>query len=327
MERKLASVQRVQDIAPIPNADNIDQAHVMGWTVVVKKGEFSDPDLCVFFEIDSLLPETEWSEFMRPRSFRVKTAKLRGVLSQGLALSMDILEPRSLYKPGDDVTEELGVLKYEPPEPQAIDAAGPFPAFISKTDEIRLQSMMGAMEDLRGHPWYATEKIDGTSCTITKLDGEFTVAARVYAIKEANNCYWNAANRFELKENLPEGFAIQGEVCGPGIAKNRPELPCVTIRVFDVFDIKKGTFLDWDDAIRFCTDVGVPTVDELYRSSGFALTLDELLEMAKGKYAGTKNRREGIVVRPLKQMRSEALGGSRLSFKVLNNDFLLKDED
>ncbi len=49
MERKLASVQRIQDIAPIPNADNIDQAHVMGWTTVVKKGEFSDPDLCFFF--------------------------------------------------------------------------------------------------------------------------------------------------------------------------------------------------------------------------------------------------------------------------------------
>ena len=49
--------------------------------------------------------------------------------------------------------------------------------------------------------------------------------------------------------------------------------------------------------------------------------------MAKGNYPGTTNRREGIVVRPLKQMRSEALGGSRLSFKVLNNDFLLKDEE
>ncbi len=263
---------------------------------------------------------------MRPLNFRVKTAKLRGVLSQGLALSTDILSYGSLYKPGDDVTQELGVLKYEPPEPQAIDAEGPFPSFISKTDEIRLQSILGVMEDLRGHGWYATEKIDGTSCTITKLDGAFTVAARTYAIKEGNNYYWNATNLFNLREKLLDGFAIQGEICGPGIAKNRSEYSHVTIKIFNVFDIKKGTFLDWDDAKRFCVNL-VPMVDELERGDNFNLDMPALLEMAKGKYPGTKNRREGIVIRPLKQMRSGALGGSRLSFKVLNNDFLLKDEE
>jgi RNA ligase (TIGR02306 family) len=183
------------------------------------------------------------------------------------------------------------------------------------------------MEDLKGHPYYITEKIDGTSCTITKLNGEFTVAARTYAIKEANNYYWNAVNHFKLREKLPDGFALQGEVCGPGIQKNRTEYPFVTIRIFNVFDIKKGIFLDWDDACKFCADIGVRTVDELYRDDNFNWGLPNLLEFAKGNYPGTNIRREGIVVRPLKQMRSEALGGSRLSFKVLNNDFLLKDEE
>lgn len=94
-ERKLVTIQTVTDIQPIPGADNIDQARVMGWTVVVKKGEFQIGDPCIFFEIDSVLPDgPEWSEFMRPRGFRVKTVRLRGVLSQGLALPITIL-PRS----------------------------------------------------------------------------------------------------------------------------------------------------------------------------------------------------------------------------------------
>ena len=95
MERKLVSIQVIDDVAPIDGADNIMQARVMGWTVVVKKGEFAPGDRCVFFEIDSVLPDgPAWSEFMRPRGFRVRTAKLRGVLSQGLALPLAILPYR-----------------------------------------------------------------------------------------------------------------------------------------------------------------------------------------------------------------------------------------
>jgi hypothetical protein len=65
----------------------------MGWDVVVKKAEFVRRlDSCVFFEIDSVLPDgAPWAEFMRARGFRVKTARLRGVLSQGLALPVTIL--------------------------------------------------------------------------------------------------------------------------------------------------------------------------------------------------------------------------------------------
>ena len=86
MERKLVSIQSVDSLEPIAGADNIVKARVMGWDVVVKKNEFAPGDPCVFFEIDSVLPDGKpWAEFMRPRGFRVKTARLRGVLSQGLA--------------------------------------------------------------------------------------------------------------------------------------------------------------------------------------------------------------------------------------------------
>src|SRR5947208_12355947 len=126
MERRLVSIQTIDAIAPIAGADKIDQARVMGWTVVIKKGEFAPGDPCVFFEIDSVLPDgPAWSEFMRVRGFRVRTLKLRGVLSQGLALPTSIIggeAPRDV-----DLRERLGVTKYEPVLPDAREVAGPFP--------------------------------------------------------------------------------------------------------------------------------------------------------------------------------------------------------
>lgn len=87
-ERSLAHIEKIEWIKSIEGADNIELIGVLGWTVIAKKNEFKVNDLCVFFEIDSKLPEREWSEFMRPKHFKIKTMKLGkfGVFSQGLAL-------------------------------------------------------------------------------------------------------------------------------------------------------------------------------------------------------------------------------------------------
>ncbi len=325
MNRKLASIQTIDEIRPIEDADRIEQARVMGWTVVTKKDEFRAGDRCVFFEIDAVLPEVPWAEFMRPRSFRVKTAKLRGVLSQGLALPLDIL-PLGTWEVGQDVTAALGVVKYEPPAPADPGVAAPFPALIPKTDEIRVQSALEVLDELRGRPYYVTVKIDGMSGTFARLDGDLTVCSRNYVLKEGDSAHWKVARRYALAERLPDGFSVQGEVCGPGVQKNRLGLTDLDLRVFSVFAVQQGRYLDWDDVVAFCVDRGLSTVLEVERGERFEHTLATLLELARGKYEGTKNRREGIVVRPLVEGNSDALGGSRLSFKVLNNEFLLKDE-
>lgn len=91
--RKLVSIQKVHSIRPIIEADAIEAVSVQGWHLVAKKNEFKEGDLCVFFEIDSILPDLKTRaeldgkdvkesdlifEFMRPSKFRVKTIKLRG---------------------------------------------------------------------------------------------------------------------------------------------------------------------------------------------------------------------------------------------------------
>ncbi len=331
MKRKLASVQTIESLELIPKADLIVKAQVMGWSVVVRKDEFKPGDQCVFFEIDSVLPEsTEWAEFMRPRGFRVKTCKLRGALSQGLALPMAIVP--GAHDVGDDVTEVLGVTKYEPPMPRSQSAAGPFPSSIPKSDEIRVQSALGVLEELRGSPFYISVKCDGTSGTFAKLDDELIVCSRNIALHRGDDHFWKVAEKNRLEEKLPEGFAVQGEVCGPKIQKNRLGLDDHELFIFNVFDIKQERFLDFRDFLAFCHDhelvtVPIERVIEVDDLAEFEISLEHFLELARGEYKGTRNRREGIVVRPTTEINSQALEGSRLSFKVLNNDFLLKDED
>jgi RNA ligase (TIGR02306 family) len=331
MERKLASIQIIEKLEPIPGADFIVKARVMGWDLVVKRDEFEEDSPCVFFEVDSVLPDgAEWAEFMRARKFRVRTVKFKGVLSQGLALPVSIL-PHGSHKTGDDVSEALGVKKYEIPlhrgGAKMGSASAPFPHFVPKTDEIRLQSCLGVLDELEGHPCYITTKCDGTSATFARDGDEFLACFRNFTKKEdETNIYHRMAAKYGLAEKLPQGVAIQGEICGPGIQKNRLMLTEPELFVFTVYDWLTRRRFDAANLVLFCEEYGLRTVpiDEI--GAPFYYSLEQLLEMAKGKYEGTKNRREGIVVRPTTGIYSPTLQGP-LSFKVLNNDFLLKDED
>jgi len=130
MERKLASVRVINDIQKIPEADMIELAIVDGWKVVVAKNVgHKIGDMVIYCEIDSFLPIKEEFEFLRKSSykkmgdqegFRLKTIKLRGQVSQGLILPISVLNPTdtNIYVTpfeGLDVTEMLGIVKYEPP--------------------------------------------------------------------------------------------------------------------------------------------------------------------------------------------------------------------
>lgn len=178
MDRKLASIQRILKLEPILNADSIEKATVLGWEVVVRKGEFKVDDLVIYCEIDSVLPQRAEFEFLRDRNYRIKTVKLRKTTSQGICFPLNIIpidesgsEMIVNPKEGLDVTDILGVIKYEPIVPAQLAgiAKGNFPAFIPKTDEIRIQEVPQVLER---HKWVvlrSTEKLDGC------LDGNTTM--------------------------------------------------------------------------------------------------------------------------------------------------------
>ena len=114
-ERELAYIAQVTDIVPIEGADKVELAYVNGWTVMVRKGQFKVNDPCVYFEIDSKVPETEQFEFLSKYKYKVKTQRfIKGkVLSQGLIMTLEELGLQDC-KVGDFVTERLGVTYYEP---------------------------------------------------------------------------------------------------------------------------------------------------------------------------------------------------------------------
>lgn len=335
MDRKLASIQKIVWVKPIENADELELVGVLGWQVVVRKEEnFKPDDLVVFLEVDSLLPDSnpEFS-FMERSKYRVKTMKLRGVLSQGLALPLSILLVSTDYDgwmAGDNVTELLGVKLWEPPAKfNAGGVRGAFPFYVPKTDEIRVQSALGVIEELQGLPYYITEKVDGTSATFSNRDGDFHVSSRNLSLKPADDSvFWRMARKYDLETKIAGlgNFAIQAELLGPGIQKNRLMLKEHDVFVFNIYDIDNTRFLGYNDMMGVVIDLGLNPVKTLgLPATIFDMDLDGLLGMAEGTYEGTDNPREGIVVRPMEEQYSATLQG-RLSFKVLSNTFLLKEK-
>lgn len=342
--RKLASIQNIKYVKPIPDADSIETVGVLGWEVVTKKGEFQPGDLCVFFEIDSLLPETPEFEFLRKscwndnlKKYRLKTVKLRKQLSQGLALPQSVFPILAGLTAGADVTDLLNIEKYEPPIPaQIVGDAKSFSWPISKTDETRVQldDEYGFIERLTGQPYYITLKLDGTSSTflIDPKDDIYHVCGRNYSYKESiSHNFWVLSRKYGIEQKLRKinekygvCIGIQGECTGPGIQQNKLGLPYPDLYIFNVVDIRKNQKLSLDQSLDIVAELGLKFVPILEKGDSFAYSIDDLLLKAQGKYARyfstakPSQEMEGIVIRSL---------CGQISFKAINNNFLLKNDD
>jgi RNA ligase (TIGR02306 family) len=351
--RKLASIQTVTSIEPIPNADAIERFRVLGWWIVGKKGEVRVGDRIVYCEIDSLLPERTEFEFLRSNcfkpalldgdtvlqraGFRIKTIKLRGQVSQGICFPLAILPQDRSYEVGDDVTDLLGIIKYEPPAPAGMSGMvkGPFPGFLPKTDETRVQVLEHVLQQYRGQTFFITEKLDGTSFTAFLRDDQFGLCSRNLWLDEtdSSNLFVRLAQTLNLPEKLRRirdnfGFqpAIQGEVIGPGIQKNKYGLGHVDLRVFSLIDIDQYSLVDREIMLSAMEQAGLTSVPQLGEIV-LGHTIDELVEMAIGRSQLNANaHREGLVFRPAQEVHEATLGG-RLSFKVINPQFLLKYDE
>ena len=345
MERKLASIQKIVEINPIENADAIEVATVLGWHCVVKKGEFRSGDLCIYFEVDSLLPVKNQYEFLRKscfnsrlNGFRIKTIRLRGQVSQGLAIPVEDVFGKLDYfnlKEGLDVTEILGVRKYEAEIPVSLGGKvkGNFPSFIPKTDEIRIQSIPELLDRYKGIPFVATEKLDGTSSTFYIKDGEFGFCSRNWEFQaDTENTYSEIAKKYEIEDRLrryAKNVAIQGEIIGPSIQKNRYALSEHKLYIYHVFDIDEYKYYHHAALEEFCNITGfeyVPVVARTLYLEEVMPNVDKAVEYSVGHSLLNKDlKREGIVVKPTLEKKDPDVG--RLSFKVINPDYLLKYED
>lgn len=329
--RKLASVQVVESVSPIPDADAIETVRVLGWDVVVRKSfNFQPGDRVIFFEIDSVLPNVpRFEEMLRgkpwsPRAARLKTVKFRGQISQGYTVhAADFPETDGLGV-GTDVTELLRVTKYEPPLPTDTQAiAGHWLIGVPKTDEPRVQSEPQHLAALQGQPYVITVKMDGMSGTFGfDDDGVFWACSRNFRLKRnPDTAHWAVAIEHGLEEVLAgSGLVIQGEVCGPGIQGNKLGLTKPTLYVFNVWDTMTHAYFTHRRLEMFCTWWGLNMVPVLEVGDNFLYTAEELLEKAEGLYPSGKQR-EGIVIRHRDQDTVV-----RISFKAISNTFLIQEK-
>lgn len=111
-KRALAYTVTVDEVREIPGYDRVMHARVGGWWVIVAKADNIVPGTtCVYFEVDSKVPETdERFAFLEKRHYKIKTLKMCKVFSQGLLMHA-VLFPELGPSPKihTDVTDLLGV--------------------------------------------------------------------------------------------------------------------------------------------------------------------------------------------------------------------------
>ena len=284
----------------------------------------------VFCEIDSWVPHEiapflskgkEPREYLGIKGERLRSVKLRGVISQGLILPISVL-PLVDYAEGEDVSEKLGIVKYEPPVPVQLagQVKGNFPSLVTKTDEERIQNIQG-LEKYLDEVFFETEKLHGTSVSfVLNENGELEVCSRNLSLKEdENNLYWKLAkkndalallntvkNHYETEGVSVVTVAIQGEGVGQGVQKGWeygiqvPEFFMFTIQVNGVKIAEEDyqMFKQMFHQVKSVPEVRKATLREIVGDSGdIGATL---LKYVEGKSAiDGKTIREGSVFRCL----------------------------
>jgi RNA ligase (TIGR02306 family) len=347
LSRRLVTVETIADLAEIPGADMIVRARVRGWDVVVKKGEFAVGDACVYHEVDSMLdPADPRYSFLKPtRTLEdglavhvLRTMKLRGQYSQGLALPLAAFPELGAAPAGTDVTDILGIVKWDPPIPANLSGQvrGNRPSWIPMTDEERIQNLPPEILAVPGMDWEATEKADGSSVSIwsdpTADDGvTFGVTSRnLDLVDTPGNTLWGLARSTGVADWLADLYpgrrvVLQGEAFGEGIQGNPLRMKGHHLRAFtlraDGTEVPRGL---WPDAVM---SLSVPVYPDL----AFPATLDEAIaQVDKIRSLISPDRyAEGVVWRSASSPSLVLPDGRvlRASMKVLSNHCLAKAKD
>lgn len=346
-QRQLVTLRVITDKKDIPGADRIEAVRVDGWWVVTRKSEFAIDDPVLFFEIDSVLPDTPAFHFLMEKSgktfpngkfgARLRTVRLRKQLSQGLVLPLSDFPDVNL---SGDIADQLGVWKYEPPVSvgSSGDVAGAWPAWLPQSNQERVQNIDLENREWCGNDFHVEEKVDGSSMTIwMNEDRTIGVGSHRQSLKcgsedNIGNLFVEAAREYipHCFDNVPDTelpFAIQGELIGLKMQGNPYMMMDRQFLVYDIIQPRHGgkwtTFKRkrWvrDNGFKGVPDIGAIELDNLKQISdgdSFNIT-DFLINKADGRSLLAPVLREGLVFK-------SRIDGN-ISFKVISNARLLKE--
>lgn len=348
-----------------PNADALELAVVGDYRSIVRKGQFKTGELGVYLPEGAVLPE--WilkylgleGKLAGKKHDRVKAIRLRNILSQGLiypvfqdgiGVGQIVTGPDdgafTFVNEGEDVTDLLGIAKYEPPIPTHMSGEV-FNAY-GYTLNYDIENIKRYPDILvEGEEVVMTEKLHGTWCcfgyhpdithpivTSKGLSGK----GLVFKLSDINkdNLYIRAlkdtidstgddvVTRYRRSHPNTEPFYILGEVFGRGVQDLIYGINGIQFRVFDVYvgNPGQGHYLNDNELDNFCSAVDGKRVPVLYRGP---FSKEQMLKVTDGKETVSgfeSNIREGVVITPVVERTDPELG--RVKLKSVSEDYLLR---
>lgn len=361
-------VIKIDEVLVHPNADRLELCVVRGWNVVAQKGLYRAGDLCVYVPIDSVLPRKiedqlfpEGSKIKLQKS-RVRSIRIRGAVSQGMLIRPDEFGLQG-KKEGDDVTDILGIVKYEPPEESIPGLLNTSKASTRKQPNVHFRKYTD-MENFKNHPKvfeegenvWVTEKLHGTSARymwapreelrglfgrfitwFLKLFGlwrpfEFVfgsrnvqlhVASNRNAKYELTNVYGKIAAQEDIINKLKPGEGIYGEIVGPGVQKGYHYGITEGKHEFFAYDVLING--RWLDPHEFRAFCAERGFKHVPELYHGPYNKDVVLSYRDGDSTlGNQKVREGVVVKPEKE---SIYYGGRKVLKMISDEYLLNKDN
>jgi RNA ligase (TIGR02306 family) len=334
-------ITRIDEVLPHPNADRLELVRIRGWKAVAAKGIHAPGDTVVYIPEDAVVPQPVLAaleltgKLAGKEHDRVKAIRLRGELSQGLLMPMDVfraLAGPGEHAPGTDVAGTLSITKWEEPIPAHLaGVAVPWPAWMQKyTDIENIKNFPGVLRD--GEPVVFTEKLHGACAAfgMCRADGEMFVASRNLCLaRDERNVYWRVAVELNAEEHLrallertgAASATLYGEVLGVQDLKYGFANGTLGLRWFDF--ALGGAYQDYGgDAHRLLLERGLERVPVLYEGPFSDAVLAKHTDGATTLGAG--HVREGVVVRPAAERYDVDSNLGRVILKSVSGDYLTR---
>ncbi len=342
-------------IEPHTNADALEIARIGGYRSVVRKGTLTTGDLVAYIPEQSIVPQPLLEELGLVGRLagkgrdRVKAIRLRGVLSQGICLPA-----RAGWVEGQDVQEELGIVKHEPPIPTTMTGSV-YAAGLDRTLRYDIENIKRFPDVLvEGEEVVFTEKIHGTWVQVGLLPavlahpehGRLVVASKGLAARglafiadaedNQHNLYLRVVRHLDLAARIAAVFSpltlpvyVLGEVFGGGVqdlaygmSAGRDE--SLGFRVFDIYVgvPGQGRYLSSDELDAAVAALELKRVPLLYRGAMSAQALAEHTSGRETISGRGLHLREGVVIRPVIERRHPLLG--RVQLKSVSGAYLTR---
>lgn len=347
-------ITTVLETYPHPNAHSLDICKVYGWEVVVQKDKWKQGDKCIYIQIDTILPKEIENKLFPSNSkitlnnSRVRQIKIRNFYSQGMIINPSEFNLQNISIE-TDVSDILNTKKYEPP-------VASLPSHMHVKTSKKIQNpTFNKYTHIENIKYYdrtlenyeevvATCKLHGTSARyswepypintawrkVLKFFGlapkwEFCWGSHNVQIQNKlyhkgyyeEDVYTKMIKQYNLKEVIPKGCGIYGEIVGSGIQDGYSYGCAQGEHKFFVYDVRStNKWWDYDAAKSLTKIMKLDYVSEMYRGPFVKETITQFLN----DNPISKEVNEGLVVKPTKESYSNVLG--RVILKYINPKYL-----